>query len=259
MDSGIYAIVNTLNGRKYYGSSVNLNARRGHHWLQLRKSQHGNKHLQRAWVKYGEASFVFQIVEYIRPEFLLDVEQKYLNKNRGGYNIAKYADSPTKGMRHSAKTRAKMSESQKGLGKGRKQSAETIGKKRLAMMGHKTSEETRAKISAAQKGRKQSPEAIAKMIISNTGRKQSAETISKRVAKNTGQRRSPEVRAKMSAAQRASGYQCSVETRAKLSAAGQGRIPPFQKGYVHTAESKLKISLAAKLMWEKHKAATCGV
>ena len=60
--------------------------------------------------------------------------------------------------------------------KGKKQSQETIEKRRLKMLGHKTSDETRKKISEANKGRKVSEEIKKKMSESRKGRKHSEET-----------------------------------------------------------------------------------
>jgi predicted GIY-YIG superfamily endonuclease len=61
--SGIYAIVNTLNNKKYIGSSENLRKRYRQHFNNLNKNKHVNTHLQRAYNKYGASVFEFWILE----------------------------------------------------------------------------------------------------------------------------------------------------------------------------------------------------
>ena len=59
--SGIYFIVCKATGRFYVGSAADLHMRRRSHWTSLRGGKHGNKYLQRAWRRYGEANFEFQV------------------------------------------------------------------------------------------------------------------------------------------------------------------------------------------------------
>lgn len=80
MKSGIYKIVNKDNDKYYLGSSCNIfDNRFKNHKSLLRKNKHFNKHLQDAWNKYGEEKFIFSVIENVIPEFLLEIEQKYLN------------------------------------------------------------------------------------------------------------------------------------------------------------------------------------
>ena len=62
--SGIYKIVNKVNGKYYVGGSKNIHKRWLEHKGLLRRNIHDNGHLQNAWNKYGEATFDF-IVECI--------------------------------------------------------------------------------------------------------------------------------------------------------------------------------------------------
>lgn len=89
--SCIYSITNTVNGRAYYGSTINWYARKANHICHLRKGKHANTHLQRAWNHYGEQAFVFAIEIELPLENLLDVEQAYLDNNTDGYNMAAVA------------------------------------------------------------------------------------------------------------------------------------------------------------------------
>jgi len=78
--SGIYFIVCKATGRFYVGSAVDLHMRRRSHWTSLRGGKHGNKYLQRAWRRHGEANFEFQVMELVRPSRLLATEQSWLDK-----------------------------------------------------------------------------------------------------------------------------------------------------------------------------------
>jgi group I intron endonuclease len=92
MLSGIYEIKNTLNNHRYVGSSVNIPKRFGEHRSTLRNNNHHSNYLQKAWNKYGEQHFEFNILEVCEPikDTLLFLEQKYLDLNPE-YNICKNA------------------------------------------------------------------------------------------------------------------------------------------------------------------------
>ena len=84
--SGIYKIINKVNGKYYIGSSKNMCGtsdsigRWKEHLQGLKHNRHFNKHLQRAWNKYGESSFIFTIIDRVGVDKLLGVEQKYLDE-----------------------------------------------------------------------------------------------------------------------------------------------------------------------------------
>ena len=177
MSSGIYQIKNTLNGKCYIGSAVNLKKRWGEHLRALRRGGHCNQHLQAAFDKYGEGVFIFKTLERVEPEMLLEREQHYLDTLKPEYNIAPIAGSPL-GVRHTNEARANMSAAHAGkrnhnygkhhsedtkqkismgmVGKqnhNKPHSKETKRKTSKALMGHQVSEETRAKQSAAKRGK----------------------------------------------------------------------------------------------------------
>jgi len=87
---GIYRIRNVINNKCYYGSSKNINRRWSKHKSQLRYDRHENVVLQRAWNKYGNENFVFEVVEECDENELLIIEQKYLD-SKPEYNIGKTA------------------------------------------------------------------------------------------------------------------------------------------------------------------------
>jgi len=96
MTCGIYKIVNRVNGKYYLGSSVNIKKRWKTHRCDLRHNRHHCIHLQRAWNKYGEKSFIFEIVEEVNKKILLEKEQYHLDTYtpwnvKVGYNMSKSA------------------------------------------------------------------------------------------------------------------------------------------------------------------------
>lgn len=73
---GIYCIEHKDSGKKYIGSSINIESRLSDHLMKLntpkdRKIRHHNAHLKHAWDKYGEESFIYYILEEM-PEASLD-------------------------------------------------------------------------------------------------------------------------------------------------------------------------------------------
>jgi len=77
--TGIYKIVNRSNGHYYVGSSKDIMFRWRRHRRALASGRHHSRRLQRAWNKYGEQRFDFQIIERLSAADLLDVEQRYLD------------------------------------------------------------------------------------------------------------------------------------------------------------------------------------
>ena len=77
--SGIYKIINKINGKYYVGSSSVVCNRWYKHLWYLKNNCHPNIHLQSAWNKYGESAFDFIVVEKVPKEKLIEIEQKYLD------------------------------------------------------------------------------------------------------------------------------------------------------------------------------------
>lgn len=171
--SGIYSIVNLVNGKIYVGSAVNLNKRWKNHKVELRLDRHCNIYLQSAWNKYGEENFSFIVLEYCEREKLIEREQFWIDWNNCcdrevGYNLAPKAGSLL-GFKPTPETLAKLSAIRKG--KPRSEAAKAAIKagweKRKA--AGPVSEETRAKMSKAQTGKKASEETKIKMSEQRKG------------------------------------------------------------------------------------------
>lgn len=151
--SGIYRIRNTLTGDLYVGSSVDVKSRSLKHLSHLRRGLHRNAHLQAAFAKYGEASFVFEMLEAVLPANLLTREQWHIDQVRPAYNICQVAGN-TLGYRHTADGKAKMSVANMGnqrrAGKAHtQQTKDTIG---FLAAARRHSPEARARISASLVG-----------------------------------------------------------------------------------------------------------
>jgi group I intron endonuclease len=161
--SGIYSITNTINGKVYYGSSIDIKNRWSVHKSKLNKNTHENPHLQSAWNKYGKDAFKFEIVKEVPVEQLIDTEQEYLDITKQNptlyYNVAFHSECPARGHICSDETKKKMSENNGMYWEGKHRSDETKRKMSGAHKGENNyfygkhhSGETRQKLSIANKG-----------------------------------------------------------------------------------------------------------
>jgi group I intron endonuclease len=194
--SGIYKIINKIDGKYYVGSSSNFKKRWKQHLITLRSHKHHNDFLQRSWDKYGEQNFIFEIVEYVDETKLLIVEQKYLdiakqeqnksynlNWEASGGNISEYSRLKLKNRYFSPEHRKKISESKIGKKRseetieklklsriGKKNTPESNEKRRVKMLGKTLSEESKLKLSHSRKGMKFSDEHKKNISLNNASR-----------------------------------------------------------------------------------------
>lgn len=86
MKKGIYIIKNKTNGKVYIGQSQKLNQRYGVHLYRLKRKEHHNEILQRAFDKYGIDNLEYNILEEVSDEKLLNKREKYWIDFYGGIN-----------------------------------------------------------------------------------------------------------------------------------------------------------------------------
>lgn len=150
---GVYAIINLVDNKMYYGSTANFKVRWDKHIRSLRSGTHTNSYLQSAWNKHGEKEFMFVVAEYVNADLLLQREQWYLDffktwKKENGYNISRFALSPFLGLSHSSASRKKISDGNKN----KVVSKETGMRISNSLRGKRRSDETKEKIRISTKG-----------------------------------------------------------------------------------------------------------
>lgn len=252
--SGIYQILNTVNGKCYVGSAISVRKRMRHHMSELGLRRHHSSKLQRAWDKYGKEAFEIRVLESVLfPEDLISREQHWidaLGSAKHGYNILATAGSPL-GRKASIETRLKQSALKKGKPSKRgvpvallgveyhslKTAAAAFGKsvtwvktriaKGYVMNGDIHSRPTRteaskAKQSIVMRGRPVSPESLAKQLATKAKRSDAekaaavAKSVAARAAKSPEEK--AETKARFIATQRLRGCAQSAESVAKMMA-----------------------------------------
>ncbi len=190
--SGIYAITNTVNGKQYIGQSYNVRVRWNEHKCELRHNRHHNTILQRAWNKYTETAFRFDVLTLLPVSELDAAEQRYCELLKPAYNVR--VDPVTnRGHIVTAETRAKQS----AKAKGRRHSQAQNDKMSTIMKDRVFSAEHRANLVISQHERPpMTPEEKAAFVA----RMNTPEIRAKRVAAQTGLTRTPEQCAHISAA-----------------------------------------------------------
>lgn len=64
---GVYQIRNTVNGKVWIDSSVNVPAKFNRYRLQLNAGSHPSRTLQADWIELGETAFEFELLEPLEP------------------------------------------------------------------------------------------------------------------------------------------------------------------------------------------------
>ena len=152
--AGVYTITNLIDNKIYVGCTDNIKKRWRTHKRELKKGIHHGIRLQRAWNKYGEENFKFEILVECEINHLLSEEHYWatmLNVHNTEYGYNTQPTSPNGKRGHAAETIEKIR--QKAI--GRKWKPEDIEKRSKTNIGRKASEETKRKmsigISAARK------------------------------------------------------------------------------------------------------------
>ena len=162
--SGVYQILNKINGKCYVGSSVNVEKRLRGHFDRLRKGKH-TSHLQNAFNKYGEDAFETHVLKKCSILMLLVWEQRFINRLKPEYNNVPIAGN-TLGYR-STKEQIEANRA-RNIGKTlSKETKDRIGAsvkgQQVWWIGKSHTEEAKAKMSLARKGKKLSAEHKAKI------------------------------------------------------------------------------------------------
>lgn len=222
MKNVIYKIRNVVNDKFYVGSTVDSRKRFWAHRKALRLGNHDCIYLQRAWDKYGEDCFKFEIVEQLNAkEELYPAEQKWLDEHFGKdycYNVAAHADAPMRDA--SPEMRAHQAQKTK----------EWLERDGHPRQGHKCTPEEIAHMSERRKGK-----------AAGESHYRYGKTVSEETRKKIGdtQRGKP----------KAPGRTVSAEGMAKIRAASEAGHYSHWEGRNHTEESKLKMSKAVVVVY----------
>lgn len=114
----VYKIVCIENNKIYIGSSINTYKRWHNHRYELNNNKHHSPYLQRAWNKYGENKFTFQIIEKNEKNLLVEKEQFWMDLYKSydpkfGFNSNAKAEG-NHSRKWTAEQRIKYSKSRKG-------------------------------------------------------------------------------------------------------------------------------------------------
>lgn len=65
--AGVYAIRNRVTGQVLVAGSTNAQGALNRHRFELRQGVHRNGTLSRAWAEHGEACFLFEVLDTVKP------------------------------------------------------------------------------------------------------------------------------------------------------------------------------------------------
>lgn len=65
--AGVYAIRNQITGRIMVAGNNNVQGALNRHLFELRHGLHRNVRLMEDWEEHGEASFVFEVLDMVKP------------------------------------------------------------------------------------------------------------------------------------------------------------------------------------------------
>jgi len=274
----VYSII-FQNGKRYIGFTSQFNPydRLNEHCKESRVDN-PKLPIHKAIKSFGVNNLEFNIIASGFRNDMLNLEIKLIKElktkiSEFGYNITNggegvsghkhSAESKLKikekrnlqKINHSEETKKKISAANKGLKKGiknpshsekmkgRKQSKESVEKRRLKMIGHSVSDETKAKIIAANTGRKHSETARKNMSLAHIGNKPSEETKLKMSEAHKKKFQDQEYKEKHRNAIKLA--LSTKDAREKMSLAAKKH---------NTPENNLKQSIKMKQIWAERKA-----
>lgn len=130
--SGVYCLINKIDGHTYIGSSINLASRMKNYLNNtfLKNKKNSNMPIVRALFKYDQSNFSLLILEYVEAENLTIRETFYIVNFIPYYNVLKQGYSSL-GYKHTEETKKLLSE----LGKNRVHSEKTKALISRALIG----------------------------------------------------------------------------------------------------------------------------
>jgi group I intron endonuclease len=127
--SGVYRIVNTENGKRYYGSSNNLRKRWNNHKSDMRKGEHENPGIREDAAIYGVEALEFEALVYCMESEMEDLEARFINKRIHSVRCYNRRDGDGS-YEFSEEHKAKISENSARYWEGKTRSEETKAKLR---------------------------------------------------------------------------------------------------------------------------------
>jgi len=112
--SGIYKWENKINGKRYIGSSENLNRRFREYFNINYLLKNKSMYICNSLIKHGYFNFSLTILEYCSPSKCLEREAFYWKLFKPEYNIAQDSTAPMSGRTHSDATKTKISDAMTG-------------------------------------------------------------------------------------------------------------------------------------------------
>lgn len=130
--SGIYLLINKINGHSYIGSSINLSSRMKNYLNNtfLKNRKNANMPIVKALLKYDQSNFSLLILEYVDYSLLTIRETFFITTVIPYYNVLKQGYSSL-GYKHTKETKELLSQ----LAKNRVHSEETKGLIAKALTG----------------------------------------------------------------------------------------------------------------------------
>ncbi len=159
-----------MNDRVYIGSSIDVHIRLNTHKAELRRGCHHAIKFQKDWDKFGENSFVFELIEECSIEILRSREQYYIDLEEAytkGYNshpeASPFSYMPEKQKRRIGEGNRKAAENNPNLRRQRSERAKA--QHAAGALGRSTWPDGLIPKIGRRRGHKVNPESIKRMII----------------------------------------------------------------------------------------------